>query len=271
LGSIVFLGVNWPVISELWSDNSIGLGPDFYNRVCMPPFAVLILLLALCPWLTWKSGFKTSLGLYIALGSFFIAGIGFWMMGITLPVALLGASAAVGVIISIGTLFLLNASLRKQLWAWGAYGVHLGVALIALGIAFSGPYQVNEEGILHKGEVLKVGDYELLYNDFQIKETPGMTAYEARLMVAKKGKPLGILAPQKRMYTNFDQSFAEVAIIPGLGDEVYATLLGFDEDKNISVKISINPLVNWIWIGGTLMSLAALLCFRRQRKSVTAA
>lgn len=272
LGGIVFLGVNWPVISGLWSANAIGLGPDFYNRVCMPPFAVLVLLLAFCPWLAWKSGFKTSLGLYISLGALLIAGVGFWLIGITRPVALLGASSAVGVIVSIVTLFCLNPLLRKQLWAWGAYGVHLGVALVALGIAFSGPYQVNEEGILHKGETLTIGKYELLYNDFLIKDDPAMTAYEARLMVAKDGKPLGILAPQKRMYANFDQSFAEVSIIPGLGDEVYATLLGFDEDKNISVKISINPLVNWIWIGGTLMSLAAFLCFRRQRrKSATAA
>jgi cytochrome c-type biogenesis protein CcmF len=86
-------------------------------------------------------------------------------------------------------------------------------------------------------------------------------------MVAKNGRPLGTLTPQKRMYANFEQPFAEVSIIPSLGDEIYATLLGFDEDKNISVKITINPLVNWLWIGGTLMCVMALFCLRRQRQS----
>jgi cytochrome c-type biogenesis protein CcmF len=143
----------------------------------------------------------------------------------------------------------------------------VGVALIALGIAFSGPYQINQESILQQGGVLSVGEYEILYKDFEIKPSPGMTAYEARLMVAKNGRPLGTLTPQKRMYANFEQPFAEVSIIPSLGDEIYATLLGFDEDKNISVKITINPLVNWLWIGGTLMCVMALFCLRRQRQS----
>ena len=270
MGLIVFLGINWPLISGLWSEQSVGLGPDFYNRVCLPPFAFLVLLMAFCPWLAWKTGARSSLGLYITLGVVILSGIGFWLYGITHPVALLAAMSAVAVIVSIVTLFLMHRSLATQLWAFGAYGVHMGVALVALGIAFSGPYQVTGEGILHKGETLKVGGYELLYNNFVVRNETGMTAYEAQLMVAKDGNPLGVLAPQKRMYANFDQSFAEVSIIPGLGDEIYATLLGFDENDNISVKISINPLVNWIWIGGVLMCLACFLCMRRQRKSARA-
>ena len=265
LGGIVFLGVNWPVISGLWSENTVGLGPDFYNRVCLPPMALVVLLLGFCPWLAWKSGFKSRLGLALTLGTLILGGGGLYLCGLIKPLALFAGSSAVAVLVSIAALFMVNRPLIRQPWAWGAYGVHVGVALIALGIAFSGPYQINQEGILQKGNVLQVGEYEILYKDFEVIPDPAMTAYEARLMVAKKGKPLGILTPQKRIYANFDQSFAEVSIIPSFGDEIYATLLGFDEDENISVKISINPLVNWLWIGGTLMSLMAFFCLRRQR------
>jgi cytochrome c-type biogenesis protein CcmF len=267
LGGLVFLGVNWPVISGLWSENTVGLGPDFYNRVCLPPLSLVVLLLGFCPWLAWKSGFKSRLGLGLTLGALILGGGGLFLTGMVKPLALFAASSAVAVLVSIVALFVINGSLTRQMWAWGAYGVHVGVALVALGIAFSGPYQVDEEAILHKGEVLKVGDYEFLYKEFAIKPSPSMTAYEARLMVAQNGKPLGILTPQKRMYANFDQSFAEVSIIPSLGDELYATLLGFDEDENISIKISIHPLVNWLWIGGTLMCLMAFFCLRRQREA----
>jgi len=44
---------------------------------------------------------------------------------------------------------------------------------------------------------------------------------------------------------------------------VYATLLGFDEAGAVSLKVSVNPLVNWIWIGGTLSCLIAFLCWRK--------
>ncbi|WP_462324125.1 heme lyase CcmF/NrfE family subunit [Desulfoplanes sp.] len=266
IGGIVFLGVNWPLISGIWSENTVGLGADFYNRVCLPPLALVVLLLGFCPWLAWKSGFKSRMGGYLTLGALILAGGALHMLGLVKPLALLAGSSAVAVLVSITALFFSNRSLTRRLWAWGAYGVHAGVALVALGIAFSGPYQISQEGILQKGGTLLVGEYEILYKDFRVIPDPAMTAYEARLMVAKQGRPLGILTPQKRMYANFEQSFAEVSIIPSLGDEIYATLLGFDQDENISLKISINPLVNWLWIGGTLMCLMAFFCLRRQRR-----
>lgn len=88
--------------------------------------------------------------------------------------------------------------------------------------------------------------------------------HEARLTVTRDGRPVGVLTPEKRLYRNFEQSsFAEVSVIPSLGEELYATLLGFDEVGAASVRVSVNPLVNWIWIGGTLSCLAAFLCWRK--------
>ena len=58
--------------------------------------------------------------------------------------------------------------------------------------------------------------------------------------------------------------FSEVDVIPGLGNEVYASLLGLDEDMRVLVKVSVEPLVNWIWIGGTLMCIVPLLGLRRR-------
>jgi cytochrome c-type biogenesis protein CcmF len=113
---------------------------------------------------------------------------------------------------------------------------------------------------------MAVGAYSVTYDHFREDHTPAMETYEARLLVTRDGTPVGTLTPQKRMYRNFSQSFAEVSVIPSLGEEIYATLLGFNEDHDVSIKVSINPLVNWIWIGGTLMCLAAFLCWRTGRR-----
>ena len=86
----------------------------------------------------------------------------------------------------------------------------------------------------------------------------------ATLEVTKDGKLIGIMTPDKRIYRNFEkQQFAEVSTIPSLGDELYSTLLGFTEEEKASFKISVNPLVNWVWIGGTLMCLFGFLLLRR--------
>ena len=43
-------------------------------------------------------------------------------------------------------------------------------------------------------------------------------------------------------------------------------LLGFTEDEKASFKISVNPLVNWVWIGGTLMCIMPFLVLSRIRR-----
>ena len=88
----------------------------------------------------------------------------------------------------------------------------------------------------------------------------------------KKGRSVGSLWPERRFYRNFDQPFAEAAVISGFGDELYATLLGFNQQKQVRLQVRINPCVNWIWIGGTLMCLAALMAVRgRGRKGAIGA
>jgi cytochrome c-type biogenesis protein CcmF len=95
-----------------------------------------------------------------------------------------------------------------------------------------------------------------------------MVVFEARLEVKKDGEALGAMEPQRRFYRNFDQPFAEVSTITGLGDELYATLLGFDREERVTIKVSVHPLINWIWIGGTLMCLFPFVGLaRRGRRS----
>lgn len=49
--------------------------------------------------------------------------------------------------------------------------------------------------------------------------------------------------------------FAEADTIPSLGNELYASLLAVDHQNRALFRLSSMPLVNWIWIGGTIISL----------------
>ena len=262
LGLIVVLGTMWPVISRLWTSNTLGLDAGFYNRVCLPLFVFMSLLLCICPWLKWKKGLvDTKFFLMVIIGLIFSL-VSLWIWGVKQILPLLGAGSAITICLSIVLLFVRFKSLRRQRVYWGIYGVHLGIALIVLGVSFSGPYKHEKEVILALHKKVSIKDYEVRYIDFKEKFTPGIAIYEARLEVYKEGQKIGELFPQKRIYRNFDQPFAEVSVLPSLGDEIYATLLGFDESKVISLKISVNPLVNWIWIGGTVLCLLGFLAMR---------
>jgi cytochrome c-type biogenesis protein CcmF len=268
IGVVIFLGTMWPVISNLWTQNPEGLKPGFYNRVCLPLYTLTAVVLVFCPWLKWRGGIDRKQAFFAVLGVAAGALVLFYAIGIRHPVALVAAASSLAIVAGILLLFSLDRGMRRRLRSWGAYGVHFGLALVVLGIAFSGPYQTEKEAVLEKGQSVSLEEYEFTYREFSRRDSRSMVVFEARLEVKKDGEALGAMEPQRRFYRNFDQPFAEVSTITGLGDELYATLLGFDREERVTIKVSVHPLINWIWIGGTLMCLFPFVGLaRRGRRS----
>ncbi|MBU1041933.1 MAG: cytochrome c biogenesis protein CcsA [Proteobacteria bacterium] len=264
LGFVVGLGTMWPVLSKMWSTKSIGLDANFYNRVCLPLFALLALLFSVCPWLGWKEGVRDKRGLATALAAFVISAAAFAALGYRLPLALIGAAGAV----SCMTTALLAIGLLPEMrtrQSIGASAIHLGLGLMVLGVAFSGPYQVGVERDVAVGQSFEVGGYTVTLKEIHEKSSPNMAQLIAELEISKGGKVLGKVVPERRLYRGYDQPFAEVEVLPGLGDEIFTVLLGMTEDGGASLKVNVNPLVNWIWIGGIILSLAPLFILRGQR------
>ncbi|MFP4213378.1 MAG: heme lyase CcmF/NrfE family subunit, partial [Desulfohalobiaceae bacterium] len=256
---IIAAGTKWPLISSLWSQDTTGLTADFYNRICLPLFTVILLFLAICPWLGWRSG-KPGQKQLLGLGGFFLlSGTALWLLGMQNPLALFAATLALTVCASIVLLFVQQKAIRSQRSMWSAYGVHLGLALLALGIAFSGPYKQEKEVVLEKGESVQLGSYEVEYQELTSYSTPGFQAVQASLQVSKKDRVLGSLTPERRSYKTIDRPYAEVSTLPSLGVELYSVLHGFDQEERIRLELSSHPLVNWIWIGGSLLCLIAFL------------
>jgi len=265
LSAVVLLGTMWPVISKLWSQNPVGLDAGFYNRVCLPLFALVTCLVAFCPILSWTTGVRDKAGLGIAFGALVGGGLLLFSLGLRLPVPLFAGAAAVAAMATACYVFVRQRHARSRAGALGAYCVHVGLALLTLGVAFSGPYQQTQEAVLTPGRAMEIGGFTLTYKDLEQEQTPAVSIARARIEVTKGGHPVGSLTPERRIYRGFEQPFAEVSTIPSLGDELYATLLSSTDKKVASIKISVNPLVNWVWIGGTIMCLAAFLSLRRPR------
>lgn len=269
LGLVVSMGTLWPVISQIWTNKPLGLDANFYNRVCLPFMSFLVLIFCYCPWLGWKGGVRNMKGMLAVTGVLVVSFVGFYLSGMTNVLAALTAAASVAAIVGIVLLFVFYPAMRSMRQSWGAYGIHLGLVLMALGIAFSGPYKIEEEFVLAKGESAMVDTYRITFTDLVQDGNVGdiKVRATATLEVHEGDKLIGVMVPDKRIYRNFErQQFAEVSTVPGLGDEIYSTLLGLTDDNKASFKVSVNPLINWIWIGGTLMCIVAFLLLRRMPK-----
>ncbi len=267
LGLVVGLGTMWPVISKTWSANPVGLDAKFYNRVCLPLFSLLILIFTVCPWFDWKEGVRDKRGLMLTGGAFVGGGIISYVCGLHNPLALITSAASIASLVGIIGLFIFMPQMRRVTSTIGVYGLHFGVALMFLGVAWSGPNKVEQEFVVKQGESVQLGSYTMTFKKMVEGQTPEMAKIAAIIDVTENGKPVGLLSPERRLYRNFQQPFAEVSVIPSLGSEIYATLLSVDQEGSATLKMSINPLINWMWIGGTLMCLFGFAAFRKPRLS----
>ncbi|MCR5563263.1 MAG: cytochrome c biogenesis protein CcsA [Desulfovibrio sp.] len=266
LGAIIITATMWPVISRIWSPSPAGLDASFYNKVCLPLATLLLVIMAACPWLGWKGGLRSKGGALAALLVFSATAAGVWTLGYREPVPLVATAAAAS--IAWGAVLLAfcgKVGIDPRLL--GAFGTHLGIALATIGIAFSGPYSIEKDVSLASGASETVGGYTLTLKDISVSRHPGYEALTGVFSVARGGDALGTLAPERRIYDKFgSMQFSQVDTIPGPGDELYASLMGMDDAGRAHLRFSIKPLVNWLWVGGAIMSLLPLMGLARRRK-----
>ena len=265
LALIILVATMWPVFSTLWNSAPRGLDANFYNSVCLPLGALLVVFMAICPWLGWQGGIAKHAGArkWVVLGVFVGALVLLAIFGYTKPTALVTMAASCTIVAGVAMLL---AKIRGNLPLWGAMGAHLGLALMALGIAFSGPYSIEEDLLLETGHSKEVAGYSVTLDTLDYINRPGHEALVATLYVSKNGERLGKLAPERRIYEKFSgMQFSEVDTIASLGNELYASLLGLDGPQKGVIKFSVKPMVNWIWVGGVLICLLPLLGVRRRK------
>ena len=267
---IIGFATLWPVISKLWSANPVGLKANFYNNIILPLLTVILALAAFAPWISWQQGLSHTKNFLVVLVTF-IAFMGiFWVFfAVKEPTALIAASLSVACMLS---WILFFAAMKYPLYKLSPVLVHISFAIMALGVAFSGPYKVEQEVALEKGQEMQIDVFTVKLNElYEGREQNGRYDFlEAELLVMKDGKEIGITQAQRRIYASFPQNaYAEASTIFSLGKEFYATFLGLDEKTRAVMRLSVHPLVNWLWIGGTIMSLAPFItvyaCRRRKK------
>jgi cytochrome c-type biogenesis protein CcmF len=51
----------------------------------------------------------------------------------------------------------------------------------------------------------------------------------------------------------------EVGIRSSFREDVYIVLAGVREDESAEIRVTFNPLVRWVWLGGGLMAIGGLI------------
>lgn len=108
---------------------------------------------------------------------------------------------------------------------------------------------------------MAVGSYVIRFDGLEIYEQENAQVIGADLTIFENGAPIATLRPEKAYYPASDQMTTEVAVRTTAREDLYTILAGWGEDGSATLKIVINPLVVWLWIGfgvfivGTLIAM----------------
>jgi len=120
------------------------------------------------------------------------------------------------------------------------------------------------------GESMTIKNYTLTYENIDYYQTESKEVVNATLSLYNQGKLIGRLTPEKYFHRSYEQPVTEVAIRSTLAEDLYVILIGWDEDDTAAFKVLVNPLVNWIWIGGGVLLLGGLIALWPERQELPA-
>jgi cytochrome c-type biogenesis protein CcmF len=270
LSGSILIGSVLPTITEVFTGHRFEAGPEWFDRVTGPQFAVLMLMMGVCPLLGRAAVTMRQLcgrGLPALGGAALVTAIAA-LAGFTQPVSLVGffviglAGATVlteyvrdavahsrrqgeNVFRALVSLFGRN---RRR---YSGYLVHVGVVLMALGVVGTRLYAFETELVLTPGEPVDVQDYTLVYEELQGESAEDHLSVRAALAIYRNNAYLTTLRPRLNQYTNSGQTVAIPALWAGLKEDLYLVLAGWEGNGDTAtVKAFVNPLASFLWLGG---------------------
>lgn len=282
---VVLWGTLFPVISEYVQGSKVTVGPPYYNRVMVPIGLMLIFLTGVGPLLAWRATSLRAirrnfvlpciavLGTAIAL---IAAGVHPWKDEAAQAsiYSLVCISLSTGVITAITAEFLRGAAVihqqtgrdlftsailltRRNTRRYGGYIIHFGIVIMFIGLA-GAAFNQSKEMEMGFGDSLQIGSWKLVCQSFSQDSNPNYDTSFALMDVFHNGKLITRLTPERRFYTASQQPATVVAIHSTLARDLYVVYEGQNPDTQRPIlKVFLNPLVNWIWLGVAIVILGS--------------
>ncbi|MFD1806824.1 heme lyase NrfEFG subunit NrfE [Pasteurella oralis] len=267
----VFLGTFYPILFTAFQWGSISVGAPYFNTIFLPLFVITVLAMIIALSLRWKTYHKRLLlqhsllfipalviaylmikqyveadeGLHFNLNAYILLSLSLWLLLATLCV-----------------------NWRKlYLRQLAMVFAHLGVAVTAIGAIMSSYYS-SEIGVrLAPNQQQQLGQYQFHYLGFNNEIGPNYTSEKAQFVVYKDQQKYASIYPERRHYAVRTMNMSEVGIDWGWFGDVYIVMGDKLGEGEFTFRLQYKPFIRWLWFGGILMALGALLATFGLRRS----
>ncbi|HMT24163.1 MAG: heme lyase CcmF/NrfE family subunit [Microthrixaceae bacterium] len=269
---VVLLGTVFPLIVEAVNSDRVSVGAPFFDRMATPIGLVMLFLMAVAPVLPWRAATTELLGqrlwwpAWSAIGALAISlAVGARGLAPLLAFGLAGFAAG-------SVARQLTLASRRHGWrgfvgrANGGMVVHLGVIVIAVALAASQSFVRQGEFTLDEGESARVAGHRFTYVGSRVVQQPNRQ--ETRVRIRIDGGD--VYEPSMNRYTMQAMNLSRPSVKVTPTKDLYLNLTREPtaEDPTIRIRIVVEPLILWLWIGGTIMVIGtALSAFPGRRRN----
>jgi cytochrome c-type biogenesis protein CcmF len=275
---VVLLGTVFPLISEALSDDRVTVGVPYFERMTMPIGLVLLFLMAMAPVLPWRKASLETLATRLTWPAWIGAGglvfaLATGARGLAPLLAFFLAGFAGG-----SALRQLVLATRRQGWRGlvgrtnGGMIVHLGVLMIGVAIAASGSYQVERDArmclVAEEGcpSTITVSGHTVEFVDSGTDVTDQRTELQAEFLVDGRS-----YTPAIQQFPQGSDQIGRPTVTNSITDSVLLSITDPPtETGSVAVKVIVQPLIVWLWIGGGVMAVGSFMAaFPGQRRRPT--
>lgn len=273
IASTILLGTLYPLIIDALFSEKISVGAPYFNAVFIPMVLPLVILMGIAPSMRFYEDkimphLRSHKGMILLLAGAGV-GIGFYTQSLAFT-----AGCLVGLWLLMSTLRLGWNRWRENLLGSRTLGMliaHAGIGVVILGLSFSHQWSIEKELELSVGDKMVLGPYEVTFQSLRPLKVANYEGLQAAFVLKRQGKRVATLYPERRFYIPRQLMMTETAIHTNPFRDIYIALSEPTGQNRFAVRLYLKPFIVWIWLGGVMVALGALLsALPRQKQGVFA-
>nr|MBV6628816.1 heme lyase CcmF/NrfE family subunit [Oceanococcus sp. HetDA_MAG_MS8] len=268
----VLLGTLYPLVVDAMGLPKPSVGPPWFNATFVPLMLPALVLCAAGFFVPWRSGRAAALWRAAAVCIPMALILSLLLMLSARSDIRLSAwlGLACGALTLVAALWaIIQRARRGSGWtrSWlGMTVAHFGLGVFALGVGLVSAADYERDIALAPGETVEMGGYDWSLMQMGPVEGPNYVGDRGVVQVARDGKLIATLSPEKRIYhSQPNNPMTESAVDAGVLRDLYVSLGEPLGANRWSLRVYYKPLMRWVWGGAVLMALGGALAMSDRR------
>jgi cytochrome c-type biogenesis protein CcmF len=258
----ILIGTIYPIIIEVLTNTRISVGGPYFNSTVLPILLPGFLLMSVAPVLSWQTNkikkfriyviFFLILSFIITIQSYLTTFNPWGFIGL-----MLGSWIIIGSLISIILKYKFSLT-SKYIKSINSFTAHIGVGIMIIGVTYSSVYQKEYDFNIKIGDEVIIENQLLKFDEIKIVNQENYQSLRAIFSLKNNNEIISYIEPGKNYYPVSKMITTEAGIYHDWLKDIYITL-GSETNNLWFVRVYINPLVSFIWIGVFIMIFASII------------